>query len=118
MRSWTNWKSLNGENVREIPQDATGVYAIRAKSLHDDPESDIICIGCSGVGNVQGLRQRLRRLLNAQDHTAAPCVHTYGEDDLELSWLKCSQAPDGVEKALLLAFWTSVGRLPRCNNRF
>jgi hydroxymethylglutaryl-CoA reductase len=127
MKSWTNWIELSQQNVSDVPDHAKGIYVIRRTRNVDANNSDIIYIGSAGTGN-QGVGMRLGNLLRglqltddrdaSNNHSASPRIRRYLDDALQFSWVECLQAPDGIEKALLLAFWTSTGRLPVCNERF
>ncbi len=114
MKSWSNWKELNECNVKELSNGVKGVYVIRTTdtSVNTVSDSDIIYIGCS---EDQGIKERLLKLIRGQSHSAAQCIRNY--NNLEFSWFGCS-CPDGVEKALLLAFKVSCCRLPECNKKF
>ena len=125
MKSWTDWKDLTSENIRTVRKGTIGVYVIRKKGSVGNNESDIIWIGQAGGGR-QGIDQRLRYLLNglkssrpkSKNHSAVHEMKKHLKAGLQFSWLECCQAPDGVEKALLLAFWVSTGKLPDCNKKF
>ncbi|MBI3125828.1 MAG: hypothetical protein HYZ10_15640 [Ignavibacteriales bacterium] len=127
MKSWTNWLELSQQNVHSVPLHAKGIYVIRRINNVPPNESDIIYIGNAGTGN-QGVGKRLRNLLrglqqsgnenSSNNHCASPKIQRYLNDGLQFSWVECNKAPDGVEKALLLAFWTSIGKLPTCNEKF
>lgn len=127
MRSWSNWTQLSKENIKTVPRDAKGVYVIRIHRKDNAKSStDIIYIGSSGTGK-QGIGRRLNNLMNglkksdksaSNNHSASQKIRQYVNKNLEFSWVPCSQAPDGVEKALLLGFWVSTGKLPVCNSRF
>ena len=43
---------------------------------------------------------------------------SFRNDGLQFSCFECFQKPDGVEKAFLLGFWVSTGKLPKCNLNF
>jgi len=116
MKSWRKWSALDSTGVMAVPKDAKGVYVIRRTlGITDQDPSDLIYIGSSGKG-AQGLGKRLRRLLNGK-HSAAKRIKRFIRDGLQFSWFEC-QTPDGVEKALLLAFKVSTGKLPACNKQF
>ena len=127
MKSWSNWLELSHENVKNVPEHALGVYVIRRTINIESNNSDIIYIGSSGNGN-QGVGKRLKNLVRGlsltddtkakNKHAASPVIRQYIQDGLQFSWIECLQVPDGVEKAFLLAFWTSNGGLPICNKRF
>ena len=127
MKSWSNWADLSDHNVGSVNKHAKGVYAIRKTTNVQPTESDIIYIGTSGKGS-QGVGTRLANLLKglretndkkASDyHSASLKIRPYLKNNLQYSWIECHRAPDGVEKALFLAFWISVGKLPVCNKQF
>ena len=125
MNSWTNWMELNSNNIRNIPKDAKGVYVIRKKRSIVKNDSDIIYIGQSGRKK-QGVGTRLNNLLKDvtstrnkwKYHAASQKIKKYLKSGLEFSWIKCFKSPDGVEKAMLLAFNYSTGKLPECNDIF
>ncbi len=126
MRSWTDWKDLTKANVENVSRSIKGVYVIRKKRRVMGRSSDIIYIGQAGTGE-QGMGQRLRNLLKGLEcedderskelHSKSPCIKKYLNDNLQFSWIAC-KSPDGVEKALLLAFHVSTGKLPVCNKNF
>jgi hypothetical protein len=127
MKSWTNWVELTKCNIKKVPKDSKGVYVIRTTKNIETNKSDIIYIGSAGTGK-QTVRVRLQNLLRGINckngiiaknvHTASIEIRKHAKNKLEFSWLECFQAPDGVEKAFLLAFWTSTGKRPTCNKRF
>lgn len=125
MKSWTDWKDLTTENVSTLPKNAKGVYVIRKKGNFTGHNSDIIYIGQAGTRQ-QGVDIRLRDLLRDlkssrdkwRDHAASQKIRKHLKAGLQFSWLESFQSPDGVEKALLLAFKCSTGILPECNDYF
>ena len=132
MKSWTDWVDLSAENVRAVPEDAKGVYVIRKKGARSEKESDIIYIGQSGKGRQgvankrQGVGKRLTNLVaelksssnKGNNHSAGLKIKEHLKNGLQFSWIECVENPDGVEKALLLAFFCSAKKLPVCNNSF
>jgi hypothetical protein len=116
---------LNISNVKKVPKNVKGIYAIRKTKNVGATESDIIYIGHAGTG-AQGVGQRLRNLIAGLEsdrngderHSASPKIKRHIKAGLQFSWLKCSKSPDGVEKAFLLAFNCSMASLPVCNDNF
>ena len=125
MNSWTNWMDLNSDNVKAIPKNVKGVYVIRKTKNIGTSESDIIYIGHAGTGE-QGIGQRLRYLISdlqnrrkkSKNYSPSQKINKHIKSGLQISWLKCSKNPDGVEKALFLAFNCSTASLPVCNDNF
>ena len=119
MNSWSNWKNFSAEEVSNIPKKVKGVYVIRETSKPKPTHSDIIYIGSAGKGK-QDIRQRLINLLRGirasklklARHYHCASIRIKKHKKLEFSWVKCHQAPDGVEKAFLLAFKCSTGKIP------
>lgn len=127
MKSWTDWRPLNKVEIKNVPAGKKGVYAIRKRTNVLPSEPDIIYIGQAGTGE-QALGKRLYHLLRgiellddstaANNHSASPKMRRYVNDQLEFSWIESLKAPDGLEKAFLLAFYISANKLPECNEKF
>ena len=132
MNSWKNWQQLNDMQIKP-GNDEQGVYAIRVSRKPDDWSSDIIYIGESLRlrNRLDNLRRALQRLVDGEEfnaaelHVAAPKIKDRIFDkmdfplkDIEISWIITLQNPDGVEKALLLAFYVSTHSLPLLNENF
>ena len=123
MKSWTNWVELTKQNIKNVPKNTKGVYVIRRTKNVKAGDSDIIYIGNAGTGK-RGVRERLSGLIlglkTKDDKKAKNLYHAikrirgHINEGLEFSWIECFQAPDGVEKAFLLAFWISSGKLSVC----
>ena len=115
MKSWSNWLKLTRENIIDnVPKKEKGVYAIRITKVKNE-KSDIIYIGC---GKKNGrLRTRLLAIARGRNHCAASEINQFKNRGLEFSWFATS-VPDGVEKALFIAFWISTGQRPKCNKSF
>lgn len=126
MKSWTNWIKLTRKNINKILPNVKGVYIIRVLN-HKSQDSDIIYVGTHKSGKTK-LRGRLRGLIrgmNATSEAAAKKIHSaswrirgYKSLGLEFSWIGCFRGQEGVEKTILIAYWISNGKLPKCNKEF
>ncbi|NUN08988.1 MAG: hypothetical protein HUU54_07420 [Ignavibacteriaceae bacterium] len=121
MKSWSSWISLTATGIRSIPINIAGVYTIRVREIIPNYDSDIIYMGKS-----KDISRRLKGLLDDlnndrekwKGHSSSQKIKLYKKHGLEFSFIQVSKNSDGVEKALLLAFHCSNGRLPLCNRSF